>query len=95
MNGIAMVEMPRYKCHKEVWALQVKSVSLPPLLQNEEWDGKQLQLVFEDSRYAPIFVDSPMFSRYSPKQGDYYVVYSDGYKSFSPKQAFEEGYSKL
>ena len=30
-----------------------------------------------------------------PFVGGYYVVYKDGYKSFSPADAFEDGYSKL
>lgn len=90
-----MAEMPRYKCHKTVWALQIQSVSIPDLPDHHEWDGKQKKLTFMDRLYAPLLVDSTMFSRYSPKPGDYLVVYSDGYKSFSPKQAFEEGYSKI
>lgn len=36
-----------------------------------------------------------MFARYRPVEGDYYVVYDDGYASISPRQAFEDGYHKL
>ena len=31
----------------------------------------------------------------TPRVGGYYVVYADGYKSFSPATAFEEGYTKI
>ena len=32
--------------------------------------------------------------KHSPQVGGYYVVYKDGYKSYSPAQAFEEGYKR-
>ena len=34
-------------------------------------------------------------SRYMPKPGDYFVVYDDGYESYSPAKAFEEGYTRI
>jgi len=33
--------------------------------------------------------------KHKPEVGGYYVVYADGYKSFSPAQAFEEGYTRV
>ena len=33
--------------------------------------------------------------RHKPKAGGYYVVYDDGYKSYSPAKAFEEGYVRI
>ena len=33
--------------------------------------------------------------KHKPHAGGYYVVYDDGYKSFSPAKAFEEGYRLL
>lgn len=52
-------------------------------------------LVPEDERYANIQVDIEYLSKHKPVAGGYYVVYKDGYKSFSPAQAFEEGYVKI
>ncbi len=49
----------------------------------------------EESGYAPFSVDATYVRRHQPKVGGYYVVYKDGYKSFSPAQAFEEGYSRV
>lgn len=51
-----------------------------------------MKLNFRDQGYAAIEVSSEMFSRYTPVAGDFYVVYADGYKSFSPRKAFLEGY---
>lgn len=78
----ASMEMPRYRSHKQVWALEIATV----------YGNK---LTFADSRYAPINCDVGMFSRYTPVPGDYYVVYDDGYKSFSPAKAFIEGYTLI
>lgn len=78
----AAVEMPRYKSHKQVWALKIASVN-----------GHRL--TFAEPGYAPIICDAPMFHRYTPTAGDYYVVYDDGYKSFSPAKAFEDGYTAV
>ena len=33
--------------------------------------------------------------KHNPEVGGYYVVYEDGYKSFSPAKAFEEGYTLI
>ena len=33
--------------------------------------------------------------KHNPEAGGYYVVYEDGYKSFSPAKAFEEGYTRI
>lgn len=78
----ASMEMPRYRSHKQVWALEIATVDLH-------------KLTFRDAGYAPIVCDATMFSRYTPVPGDFYVVYDDGYKSFSPAKAFKEGYTRI
>lgn len=82
------VEMPRYKCHKKVWALKIKSIDDP----NAATDGSRL-LHFEEHGYGPLCVDGAYMDKHRPVVGGYYVVYSDGYKSFSPAAVFEAGYS--
>ena len=39
--------------------------------------------------------DSGMCARYRPKEGDYWVVQSDGYIYLNPKDVFERKYSPL
>ena len=77
--------MPRYVSHKKVWALEIDSVC----------EGLRVSLTFRDKGYAPMQVPDEMFLRYRPVPGDFYVVYVDGYKSFSPRKAFLEGYTKV
>lgn len=87
-TGAAAMEMPRYTSHKKVWALEIATI-------NRMQPGK-IVLSFRDKGYAPMMLDEdhPLFARYAPLQGDYYVVYEDGYKSLSPRKAFVEGYTR-
>lgn len=80
------IEMPKYRCHKIVWALKIKSLTL-----NSTGDGTAT-LVPEEERYAPFEVSAEYMTKHQPQAGGYYVVYPDGYKSFSPAAAFEDGY---
>jgi hypothetical protein len=83
----AQMEMPRYVSHKRVWALEIATI-------NRMTPGKVV-LSFRDKGYTPMTLneDDPLFARYAPIQGDFYVVYADGYKSLSPRKAFIEGYT--
>ena len=88
-------ELPRYKCHKEVWALKIKEVQLVAGEGTPSGAKEIKRLVFENGHYAPIEVDADYVRKHDPQAGGYYVVYEDGYKSFSPAQAFEEGYTLI
>ena len=84
-------EMPKYKSHKEVWALKIKEI-IDPRNPNEESDGSRI-IVPEEEGYGEVRVDRLYMNKHDPKIGGYYVVYKDGYKSFSPADAFEDGYT--
>lgn len=81
-----MMELPSYKSHKIVYALKIKVVNVE--------DG-MIGIVPEDDRYAEFQVDSAYYDKHKPQAGGYYVVYEDGYKSWSPADAFENGYTKV
>lgn len=89
----AGVEMPRYKCHKEVWALKIAAITDPTEPGNES-DGSRIITPAEPG-YAPFRVDHEYMRKHKPEVGGYYVVYKDGYLSFSPAAPFEEGYSRI
>lgn len=90
--------LPKYRCHKEVWALKIKSIAFDSdrakLGSFAESDGSAM-ITPEDASYAPFKVDREFCQRHDPQPGDYYVVYSDGYKSISPAKAFEDGYTLI
>ena len=95
-NG-AMKELPKYKSHKEVWALKIELIEFDSdkaKKENRETDGSAL-LFFENYDYAPIEVDYNYIKKHNPQPGGYYVIYEDGYKSWSPAEAFEKGYSLI
>ena len=77
-----MREMPRYKCHKIVHALKIKEVV------NDS-------LYFEEAGYARLIVGGAFMDKHGPHPGGYYVVYEDGYTSYSPAKAFEDGYTPI
>ena len=80
------MEMPKYKCIKEVWALKIKDY-----VKNDDGTATVHP---EDARYAPINVDADYVRKNDVEIGGYYVVYKGGYASFSPAQPFDEGYVK-
>lgn len=97
MTNAAVRELPRYKCHKEVWALKIDAIHLDSDIaktENRETNGGAW-IYPEDKEYAPFEVDAAYVRKHKPEAGGYYVVYKDGYKSYSPAQAFEEGYTRI
>src|SRR5688572_26644697 len=75
-----------YKCHKVVRAARIVEVMLRPVSA----------LLLDTGEGSPQFtreVPLEYLSKHSPEAGGYYVVYEDGYRSYSPAQAFESGYS--
>lgn len=79
--------MPKYSCYKEVWALKIKHV------QRHKEGGATITP--EEEGYAAFEVDWSYVTKHDPEIGGYYIVYKDGYKSWSPAEAFESGYRPI
>lgn len=84
MAETAVTALPLYKCHKRVWALQIARV-----------DRNSGVLYFLEDRYPPRVVGEEYVARHDPQPTGYWVRYVDGYESYSPKQAFEDGYTPV
>jgi hypothetical protein len=85
LTMIASKVMPKYKCHKKVWALKIAGI-----LENSHGE-MYFQPAEKDYGMVPM---SPEYvEKHKPKVGGYYVVYEDDYISFSPAEAFESGYT--
>lgn len=86
-------EMPRYRSHKEVRALKLREVrpdDVPGHTRFVPDDPEQVPHVYGN--------DSEVVKRcLAVEMGDpgYLVVYPDGFMSWSPTQAFEDGYTRL
>jgi len=93
----ASMPMPKYKCHKEVWALKISAIDFDrdtARTENRETDGSAM-ITPAEKGYASFKVDRDYVHKHNPQAGGYYVVYEDGYKSFSPAKAFEDGYARI
>ena len=77
-------EMPKYQSIKKVCGLKIKEIGL-----YDEDGGAQINP--EEEGYDSFDVSQAYVDKHNPKKGGYYVVYEDGYKSFSPAEAFEKG----
>lgn len=80
------MKLAEYKCHKTVQAGMIVDFDL-----NEQGDNI---LVLKDDP-EPLIVSEDYMHKHMPQKGGYYVMYEDGYESFSPAKAFEAGYTKV
>lgn len=94
MENVTSCEMPRYQCHKQVWALKIKAIEQSPVEQTA-FAGGSWDITPEESGYAKFPVPHAYYEKHKPEAGGYYVVYDDGYKSYSPAAAFESGYTAV
>lgn len=85
---LAGAELPRYRCHKEVWAFKIVRI------EQATMDGGAL-LHHDEGYFVPVRVENSYITQHRPRVGGYFVQYKDGYKSFSPAKAFEEGYTRI
>lgn len=86
----AATEMPRYRCHKTVWALEIDTIQWDITTQKGGWIVTPL-----DRGYGNITLPPEVFSRYTPSAGDFIVQYDDSYWSVSPRKTFIEGYTPI
>ena len=79
---------PQYQSHKVVGALKIKQIIASV-------KGLGATIVPEDENYGAFEVSDEYMTKHKPKEGGYYVVYQDGYESWSPADVFEKGYTKI
>ena len=80
-----VLQFPQYKCHKIVCALKIGHV-------NHNYLHGSAELHPEDKSYDNINVSRDFCRKHVLQDGGYYVIYEDGYTSWSPAKAFEDGY---
>lgn len=79
-------QLPRYRSHKIVRAARIAHVA----------EDGALILDREDGTDQFVRVMGPEWiQRHLPKAGGFLVEYADGYTSYSPGPAFEDGYTRL
>lgn len=87
----AEAEMPRYRSHKIVHALKIAAIEFAP-------DGSA-KIAPKDAGYGTCPVGpgyrAKFHGEFHSDDLGYLVVYPDGYVSWSPTTAFEEGYTRV
>lgn len=89
--AVAYRELPIYKSHKLVRAIKIGALEIHK-------DGSA-RIAPADFLYAPFDTAPGWGNRFNTNQTEesedlgYWVLYDDGYESWSPTKAFEEGYS--
>lgn len=81
-----MSNLSRYQCHKQVNAVKISAI---------EFDAVGAAIIACTG--GSVNTNSGFRERFKGSEADlgYYVVYDDGYESWSPTRAFEEGYTEL
>jgi hypothetical protein len=86
---------PAFRCHKIVQALKIVAIeTVRPQVVDGGSSAYPARLKF-DGPWAPIEVDASWVGTRRPQEGGYYVVYEDGYTSWSPAKQFEAGYTPV
>lgn len=75
-----------YLCHKKVRAGQIQFVTV---------DVNDCFYLLTLKSAKPLLVSSDWYKKHKPKVDGYVVVYEDNYMSYSPKEAFENGYTLI
>lgn len=83
-NARYLAMLQQWKCHKVV---QAGKISL--MAADQE---KGVLMIHAQPSNMPFSVPLDFLQRHSPEIGGYFVVYEDGYLSYSPADAFELGY---
>jgi hypothetical protein len=76
-----MSDWPRYVSHKEVRAMPITGVT-------------HTGTILVGSRHTVFQPTEPAMAARA-EVGGYAVIYSDGFRSISPKKAFEDGYTRM
>lgn len=76
--------LPEYECRKTVWA--VKIAKIQQMQDGTAW-------IVPAENIEPFVVSADYVLSHQPGVGGYFVCYKDGYQSWSPSRAFDEGYT--
>lgn len=88
MVNVPVEPLPTYQCHKQVKAAKINAA---------DWVSHPQQVCLSlevNGRPQPLFVGIDWANKHQPEKGGYVVQYADGYLSYSPAKAFEEGYTR-
>ena len=83
-------KLPQYRSHKCVQAAKITSITK---LAQIGTDPTGSVLAFDEAE--SIIVPDTFIAKHAPQVGGYFIIYPDGYMSFSPAGVFEDGYTSI
>ena len=90
--------MKRYVSHKEVEAGKIKELHIgKDISKSGEVTSVFIHLENEDAskEVSPDWYNKHSDNGQKDLSGGYFITYEDGYKSWSPAEAFEKGYTLI
>jgi len=83
------IEMPKYRSHKVVHALEIAALEIH--------EDRSATIAPKENGYAPFRTKPGWADRCEATEDDpgVYVVYRDGFASWSPTKEFRDGYSLI
>lgn len=85
---------PLYQCFKKVRAIKIAKIEQSPADELAPLDAAGSWRIFDEGGWF-CTVAHEWIVKHNPQPGGYFVVYDDGYLSFSPASAFESGYAPI
>lgn len=82
-----------YQCHKVVKAGKIVRITGTEELEPAQHFARMI--VLETAAGFRVPVSDEWLQQHKPELGGYIVEYADGYRSFSPAKAFEDGYTLI
>lgn len=89
-----MTELPRWQSHKKVWGDKVVAVEKAGFGPQRITDDTFKDWVLANGAKVPVSFELNHRGGRDPV-GGYYVLYEDGFESWSPAEAFEKGYTRI
>lgn len=88
--------MKKYKCHEVVHAGKI--ISMKPSMSAVDYVILKIEdhgPIEVDRNHEIWMVDRAYMDKHKPKVGGYFILYEDSYRSFSPAETFENGYTEV
>ena len=88
--AVINTHLPKWKCHKEVWAVKIFGLEM-----NADGSANIAPVGDDLSEFTTGANWNERFTLREDMDFGYYVQYADGYESWSPSSAFENGYTLI
>jgi len=89
--------LPQYRSHKVVRAARITGIETAPAVVDKPEEKRLIlgDLLADKDMTAYVLVTTEWVEQRKAEAGGWFVVYEDGYTSYSPDKAFTEGYTAI